>query len=272
LSVDFAIIGGTGVYDPQQLDDAESIHVDTPFGAATAVVGTYHNRQIAFMPRHGSSHSVPPHKINYRANIYALKELGVGQVFATAAVGSLQTQYQPGSLVIIDDFLDFTKSRPNTFFETDAVVHVDLSDPYCHRLRHALLQTASQLKIEATSGGTLVCTEGPRFESPAEVQLFQSMGAAVVGMTSLPEVVLAKEAELCYATVCMVTNYGAGISQHPLTHEEVVQTMSENVDRIRALFFATIDSLDQDRPCRCKHAVGGQQPLTGLAQNVEGGA
>lgn len=263
MSATFAIIGGTGVYDPELLENTESVHIDTPFGAATAVVGTYSGRKVVFMPRHGSNHSIPPHKINYRANIHALKELGVTQVFATAAVGSLAAAYKPGSLVIVDDFLDFTKSRPVTFFESDAVVHVDMTNPYCHRLRQALLTSAQELKLDAIDGGTLACTEGPRFESPAEIRMLQTLNAHLVGMTTVPEVVLAKEAELCYATVAMVTNYGAGISEHPLTHEEVVETMAANVDRIRQLFFATIGHLGTERTCRCKNAVGGQQPLSG---------
>lgn len=265
----FGIIGGTGVYDPALLNSAEQVHVETPFGTASAVVGTYSDKKVVFMPRHGTNHSIPPHKINYRANIYALKELGVTQVFATAAVGSLDTTYKPGSLVIVDDFLDFTKSRPVTFFETDSVVHVDMTDPYCHRLRTALKTTAQTLHLDAIESGTLACMEGPRFESPAEIRMLQKLDAHLVGMTSVPEVVLAKEAELCYATIAMVTNYGAGISEHPLTHEEVVETMAANVNRIRQLFFETIAHLDTERTCRCPHAVDGQKPLVGGAA-VEG--
>jgi 5'-methylthioadenosine phosphorylase len=213
------------------------------------------------MPRHGAGHSIPPHRINYRANIWALKQLGVTQVFATAAVGSLQLDVAPGSLVIVDDFLDFTKSRPSTFFDEGTVVHVDVTDPYCGRLRRALADSAHAVGIEVRHGGTYVCTEGPRFETPAEIRFYQSLGATVVGMTSVPEVVLAKEAELCYATVCMVTNYGAGISEHPLTHEEVVDAMQQNVHLIGRLFFHTIATLGAERDCRCANAVGGQVPL-----------
>lgn len=267
MYADFGIIGGTGVYDPALLDSSEQVHIDTPYGAATATVGSYQGYKIAFMPRHGAGHSIPPHKINYRANIYALKHLGVSQILASAAVGSLQLKYKPGDLVVIDDFLDFTKSRPTTFFETDTVVHVDVSDPYCHRIRRTLLQTGEALGIPLHNGGTYVCTEGPRFEAPAEIRLYQSWGAAVVGMTSVPEVVLAKEAELCYAAVCMVTNYGAGISENPLTHEEVVEKMSDNVHTIRELFFEAIKNLGTERDCRCKGAVGTQTPLTGVGQN-----
>ncbi|WP_083485978.1 S-methyl-5'-thioadenosine phosphorylase [Alicyclobacillus ferrooxydans] len=263
IRADYAIIGGTGVYDPAMLESSIEQTLSTPFGLAKATIGTYKGKRIAFMPRHGVGHSIPPHLINYRANIWALKELGVQQVLATAAVGSLQLPYKPGSLVLIDSFLDYTKARPSTFFEEGRVVHVDMTDPYCGRLRSIVKGAADELDIPIFDGGTYVCAEGPRFESTAEIRLYQSFGAAVVGMTTIPEVVLAKEAELCYATVCMVTNYGAGISPHPLTHEEVVESMQENVHRIRNLFFHTIERLDTTRDCRCPHAVGGQQPLVG---------
>jgi 5'-methylthioadenosine phosphorylase len=267
VQAEYGIIGGTGVYDPALLESPETLPVDTPYGQALVTTGTYQNRNIVFMPRHGAGHSIPPHKINYRANIWALKQLGVKQVFATAAVGSLQLQYEPGSLVVIDSFLDFTKSRPNTFFEGSPVVHVDMTDPYCGRLRSALIGSGQSLNLNMHHGGTYVCAEGPRFESTAEIRLYQSIGAAVVGMTSIPEVVLAKEAELCYACVCMVTNYGAGISRAPLTHEEVVEEMAKNVHHMRELFFHTISTMDATRDCRCKDAVGGQKPLTGAGDH-----
>lgn len=258
----YGIIGGTGVYDPALLDDSEQITIDTPFGQASCTVGTYHGKSIAFMPRHGYGHSIPPHKINYRANLAALKQLGVTQILATAAVGSLQLEYAPGSLVVVNDFLDFTKSRVTTFFEHHQVLHVDMTDPYCGRLRAGLCTVANQLNLSVHETGTYVTTEGPRFESPAEIRFYQSLGASVVGMTSIPEVVLAKELEFCYATVCMVTNYGAGISTNPLSHEEVIESMANNVHLIRKLFFAFIENDEEERKCRCKNAVNGQIALS----------
>lgn len=259
----FAVIGGTGVYDPGILENPQELTLETPFGAAKATLGTYAGQPVAFMPRHGAGHQIPPHLVNYRANIWALKQLGVTQVLATAAVGSLQQAYSPGSLVLIDSFLDYTKSRPTTFFDQGHVVHVDMTDPYCGRLRQQLRHSADALDMPLVDGGTYVCVEGPRFESTAEVRLYQSFGAAVVGMTTIPEVVLAKEAELCYATVCMVTNYGAGISSTPLTHEEVVEAMAQNVHHLRELFFHAIAHGDGVRDCLCSSAVGGQKPLLG---------
>ncbi|OFW76985.1 MAG: methylthioadenosine phosphorylase [Alicyclobacillus sp. RIFOXYA1_FULL_53_8] len=263
MHADYAIIGGTGVYDPALLENSTTHVVTTPYGDAQVTIGTYHGKTIAFMPRHGTGHSIPPHKINYRANIMALKQIGVTQVFSTAAVGSLQRQVRPGSLVVIDGFLDFTKVRESTFFYSHPVVHVDLSEPYCNRLRKGLLQTGADLGLSLIDGGTYVCTEGPRFESAAEIRMFQQMGGTVVGMTNVPEVVLAKEAELCYATVCMVTNYGAGMTTQAVTHEEVLAEMAKNVEKMRNLFFAAIDRLDTQRDCSCSTAVGGQIPLLG---------
>lgn len=270
IQAEYAIIGGTGVYDPALLDSPSEVTIDTAFGQAKATIGTYHGKRVAFMPRHGTGHSIPPHKINYRANIMALKQIGVTHVLASAAVGSLQLKYAPSSLVLVDSFLDFTKARPTTFFESNGVVHVDMTDPYCSHLRGMVGQAANQLNISVHHGGTYVCAEGPRFESTAEIKLYQSFGAAVVGMTSVPEVVLAKEAELCYATLCMVTNYGAGISEHPLTHEEVVDEMAKNVHLIRQLFFKTFDVLSGVRTCACKDAVSGQSALNGQSSLTEG--
>jgi 5'-methylthioadenosine phosphorylase len=257
MHAEYAIIGGTGVYDPALLENAERHEIETPYGTAQLTIGTYAGRQVAFMPRHGYTHSVAPHKINYRANIRALKQIGVHTVLATAAVGSLKQEHKPGDLLLVDDFLDMTKSRPTTFYEgaPEGVVHIDLSDAYCGRTRKHLLETAQSQGIEVSNGGVYVCTEGPRFETPAEIRLYSAWGGAVVGMTSVPEVVLAKEAEMCYATVAMVTNYCTGISPHPLTHAEVIETMRDNVQKIRELFFHAIERGFGERTCACPHAL-----------------
>lgn len=261
MQAKYAIIGGTGVYEAGDVQNATQHEIHTPYGSVQVTVGTYASQPVAFMARHGRNHATPPHKVNYRANIWALKELGVTQVLATAAVGSLQLAYSPGNLVIVDDVIDMTKSRVNTFFEAEPVVHVDMSDPYCGRLREQLVRSADKIGIDVATSGVYVCTEGPRFETKAEIQMYARMGGAVVGMTSMPEVVLAKEAELCYATVCMVTNYAAGLTANPLTHQEVMDTMRDNVDKIRSLFYTLIESSDDTRTCDCKNAVSGQTPL-----------
>ncbi|GMA48726.1 putative 6-oxopurine nucleoside phosphorylase [Alicyclobacillus contaminans] len=271
MSVKFAIIGGTGVYRQDMLENAETTVLDTPYGQAQATLGTYRGNTVAFMPRHGTGHSIPPHRINYRANLWALKSLGVEQIFATAAVGSLQLDVAPGSLVLVDDFLDWTKQRTQTFFEDGQVVHVDMTDPYCNRLRSHLRNTAHELGLSLHDGGTYVCTDGPRFETRAEIRMYQSLGAAVVGMTTAPEVVLAKELEMCYATVAMVTNYCTGISRQALTVDEVVQTMNENAHQLQRLFFTALETIDAKRDCSCGHAVAGQMPLTGANASEQEG-
>jgi 5'-methylthioadenosine phosphorylase len=257
MHAEYAIIGGTGVYDPALLEEAERHTIETPYGPAELTLGTYAGKRVAFMPRHSYKHSVAPHKINYRANIRALKQIGVHTVLATAAVGSLKVELAPGDLVLVDDFIDMTKSRPQTFYEgaPEGVVHIDLSDAYCGRIREHLKNTADEIGIPVKNGGVYVCTEGPRFETPAEIRLYASWGGDVVGMTSCPEVILAKESEMCYATVAMITNYCAGISKHPLTHQEVIDAMKENVQKIRELFFNAIKRGTGERTCACPHAL-----------------
>lgn len=255
---EIAIIGGTGVYDPSILSDVHDDKVDTPFGEVNFKVGTYNGRQVAFMPRHGSHHSIPPHKINYRANIWGLKKIGVKKIFATTAVGSLNPDMKPGDFVLIDQFLDFTKSRVSTFFEGEngKVVHLDVSEPYCPHLRAVLKKAADELGIKVHNSGTYVCTEGPRYETPAEIKMYAKLGGDLVGMTNVPEVVLAHEAEMCYATISMVTNQAAGISETPLNHTEVIATMEKNGSNIKNLIMKAIDTLDAvPEKCHCAAAI-----------------
>ncbi|EAX46562.1 methylthioadenosine phosphorylase [Thermosinus carboxydivorans Nor1] len=252
-----AIIGGTGVYDPRILENVREEEILTPYGAVRYKVGEYAGRAIAFIPRHGSKHSIPPHLINYRANIWAMKKIGVQAILATTAVGSLNTDMKPGDFVLINQFLDFTKNRVHTFYEGGerGVVHVDVTEPYCPALRQKLEKAAKKIGIAIHTKGTYVCTEGPRFETPAEIAMFAKLGGDVVGMTNVPEVVLAREAEMCYATVSMVTNYAAGISAQPLTHGEVLDTMKANTENIKRLIMETISLIDPDADCTCRHAL-----------------
>ncbi len=256
--VRLAIIGGTGVYDPRILSDIREEEVLTPYGDVRLRVGTYAGEEVAFLPRHGAKHSVPPHLINYRANIWALKHLGVERVVATTAVGSVNKAMKPGDFVIIDQFLDFTKARAATFFEggEQGVVHTDFTEPYCPECRKVLLESAATLGITAHDGGCYVCTEGPRFETPAEIRMFAQLGGDLVGMTNVPEVVLAREAGLCYATVSMVTNFGAGISPNALTHEEVLEVMAENGENLKKLIMAALTAIPAERGCTCGRQAG----------------
>jgi 5'-methylthioadenosine phosphorylase len=259
MSVTMAIIGGTGVYDPNILDNIRDVNISTRYGDTVVKVGEYQGRDVAFMNRHGAGHSVPPHLVNYRANIAALKKLGVKSILATAAVGSLNPDMKPGHFVFCDQFLDFTKVRKHTFFEGggQGVVHVDVTDPYCGELRQLLEECATSQELTYHQGGVYVTAEGPRFETPAEIKMYRQLGGDLVGMTSVPEVVLAREAEMCYATICMVTNFAAGISPTPLTHQEVLEIMAENAANLRKLAMGTLALILPDRQCRCHTMVGG---------------
>ncbi len=252
-----AVIGGTGVYDPSMFENIQTKSLATPYGNIDYTEGTYKGKQVIFLARHGSHHSIPPHLINYRANIWGLKKLGVSLIIATTAVGSLNVDFGPGHFVLPNQFLDFTKSRVTTFFDGGdvGVVHLDVTNPYCTNLRDAIVVCGDKLGCTIHNGGTYVCTEGPRFETPAEIKMFEKLGGDLVGMTNVPEVNLAGEAEICYATISMVTNYAAGISPTPLTHHEVVELMQQMGDQLKALILTTIEAIDPDIDCECRHRL-----------------
>ncbi len=212
---------------------------------------------MTVMYRHGAAHSVPPHRVNYRANIWALWWLGVQRVLATAACGSLNPEMEPGHLVAIDQFIDFTHARPSTFFEGGeaGVVHTDVTDPYCPEIRETLVSAAKARGVRLHESGCYVCTEGPRFETRAEIRAFRVLGGDVVGMTNVPEVVLAREAGICYGLIGIVTNFGAGISTRPLTHEEVLDAMTGAAPRLSAVIEGAVSYLAararEKRSCAC---------------------
>lgn len=250
------IIGGTGVYDPSMLSNIRERTVDTPYGAASVRIGELRSEEVAFLTRHGAGHTVPPHMINHRANIAALKMLGVQRVIATSAVGTLNPRIQPGSFVFLDQFIDFAKLQVHTFFDggEHGLVHMDYTEPYCPEIRGILAAKARELGIQAADGGCYVCTDGPRFETPAEIRMFKLMGGDVVGMTSVPETVLAREAQICYSSIAMATNWAAGISKTALTHHEVVEIMQANGEKLRSLIIAAIEAMPASRGCSCAAA------------------
>ncbi|MGD2248706.1 MAG: S-methyl-5'-thioadenosine phosphorylase [Candidatus Methanofastidiosia archaeon] len=245
-----AIIGGSGVYDPEMLSNTKEITVDTDYGTVNLISGIHKEKKVYFLPRHGGKHSVPPHKVNYRANIKALKDLKVERVISTSAVGSLNEDMNPGDFVLLDQFIDFTKNRVYTFFD-DEVVHTDVTTPYCPQLRDIITNAADTMGITLHPYGTYVCTEGPRFETPAEISMFGALGGDVVGMTNVPEVVLAREAKLCYASLAIVTNYAAGISLSRITHEEVIEIMDTSIETIKKLVTKTIEMIPKTKTCEC---------------------
>jgi len=248
-----AVIGGTGL--EALLEDAEQIRTGTPYGLPPQIfIGNLDGKQVAFLSRHGASHSVPPHKVNYRANIYALHQLGVERIIATNAVGAINKNFKPGDLVIPHDFIDFTKSRPTTFYENAPVTHIDLSQPYCPQIRNSLIKTAKQHRINVWDSAVLVCTEGPRLETPAEIEMFRRLGGDLVGMTGASEAVLSRELEICYAAVCFVTNMAAGM-QKRLTTSEVKRVAKGTSPIIEKVLRETIKELPTKRNCPCVNAL-----------------
>ena len=253
-----AIIGGTGVGDVKTLKGFKHLTVQTPYGPTECNMGKIAGNQVIFIARHGAGHSVPPHKVNYRANIWALKSLGTEEIFATTAVGSLNPKMTAGHFVVCDQVLDFTKNRINTFFNGDGkpVVHTDFTNPYCPYLRAKVIDILKTLKYSYHKTGCYVCTEGPRFESAAGIKMFAKLGGDVVGMTNMPESILAREAEMCYTNCSIVTNMGAGISKNPLSHSEVVAAMNESSKRMEKIIQAFI-SYDKKVKvtCNCSEAI-----------------
>lgn len=245
-----AIIGGSGVYDPKMLENVRDITVETEYGAVTLKSGTHQGKTLFFLTRHGEKHSVPPHMVNYRANIKALHQLKVERIIATSAVGSLRKEMSPGDFVLLDQFLDFTKGRMSTFFDKK-VVHTDVTHPYCSQLRDIISQAVRALGITIHPEGTYVCAEGPRFETAAEIEMFALLGGDVVGMTSVPEVVLARELKMCYATVATVTNFAAGITPSKITHKEVIEIMDRNSENIKKLITQVIETIPEKKTCEC---------------------
>ena len=248
IKADFALIGGTGLSDSNLISNSENFLIETQYGNVPVKIGEFAGKKICFLARHGSDHSVPPHLINYRANIMALKNIGVTHVIATAAVGSLNEKMGPNHFVISDQFLDFTKSRVTTFHEggPEGVVHLDVTEPYNREVREFLIKGILEVKKEKPEvvfheTGTYVTCEGPRFETPAEIRMFKMLGGDLVGMTSVPECILAKEAELKYANISYVTNFAAGISKHNLSHQEVLDATAENFDNLQSIIFKTFE-------------------------------
>ncbi len=241
--MDIIVIGGSGLYDMEELMEKQEITVENEYGTVHVVIGKIDNKEVGFIARHGKKHSVPPSMVNYRANIKAVEGLGARYVIATSAVGSLNEKMKPGDFVLLDQFIDFTKNRIYTFFE-DEVRHTDVTEPYCPKLRATILKAGKNLNLKIHPEGTYVCTEGPRYETPAEIRAFKMLGADVVGMTQVPEVVLANEIGLCYASIAIITNYAAGISKEKLTHEEVMDVMNRRLPELKKLIIETIRVLD----------------------------
>ncbi|OPG14213.1 S-methyl-5'-thioadenosine phosphorylase [Microbispora sp. GKU 823] len=255
---DIGVIGGSGFYS--LLEDAEEIDVTTPYGppSDSITVGRIGERTVAFVPRHGRGHTFPPHRIPYRANMWALRSLGVRQVLAPSAVGSLRPEIGPGALVIPDQLVDRTQGREQTYYDAGGAVHVSFSDPYCPSGRAAAVTTARETGWDTVDGGTLVVVQGPRFSTRAESKWFSGAGWSIIGMTGHPEAVLARELALCYTTLALVTDHDAGVEAgEGVTHEEVLAFFAANVERMRTLVAQVVVALPEERPCPCGNALDG---------------
>jgi len=248
-----AVIGGSGL--EKMLDKGRIIEVETQYGKPPPVaIGTIRDHEVAFIPRHGVKHEVPPHRVNYRAIIIGLKSLGVERIIGTNAVGAISEKCAPGDIAIPVDIVDFTKARPTTLYDTGPVIHVDVTEPYCPSLRKLLIESAKKQVKKLWTDSVLVCTEGPRFETPAEIRMFRSLGCDLVGMTGAPEVFFAREAGLCYATICFVSNMAAGM-QPEVSHKEVEDVASKVVSTMIAIVSQSITQLRNVEPCRCKSSI-----------------
>jgi len=257
-TAEIGVFGGSGFY--AFLDDPEEIVVDTPYGkpAAAVTVGSIAERRVAFIPRHGKDHEFPPHRVPYRANVWAMKELGVTRLFGPSAAGSLRRDIPPRTFVVCDQAIDFTKSRENTYFDGPITTHVSFADPYCPVLRRTLADAARDRSIQHRDGGTMVVIEGPRFSTRAESKMFAQVGGDVIGMTQFPEVTLAREAELCFANVALVTDYDVGVDDiAPVSHHEVLKVFGENIEALRDLLFAAIPEVPAERGCACGRSLAG---------------
>ncbi len=239
-----AIIGGTGLTTINDLKILSKQDVDTPYGSTSApfILGDIAGNEIVFLPRHGSAHTIPPHKINYRANIWGLRSIGVTHIIAVASVGGIHPNIPPRQIVIPDQIIDYTYSRKQTFYEEELerVVHIDLTQPYCNEMRQIMLQAAKQLELDVFAGGTYGATQGPRLETAAEINRMEKDGCDVVGMTGMPEATLAKELDLCYATCALSVNWAAGKTEHEITMEEIQQSAEEGMLSIRQLLTTSI--------------------------------
>ncbi len=253
------VFGGSGLYS--MLEKAEERIVETPYGppSSKVAIGVIEGVKVAFLPRHGREHQYPPHRIPYRANLWALHSLGVKRVIGPCAAGSLQPHVKPGEFVVCDQFVNFTDGREHTFYDGPVTTHISAADPYCPELREAAAKTAKSLRIPVHRNGTVVVIQGPRFSTRAESRFFASNGWEVINMTQYPECILARELGMCYVNISLITDYDVGLEGmpevKPVTHADVLKVFQENNERIRSLIFKMVPKISGDRRCGCGHAL-----------------
>ncbi len=256
--VSIGIIGGSGLYDMQELTDRSEVTIETPFGAPSDsfILGTICGRRVAFLARHGRGHRILPSELNFRANIYGLKKLGVERILSASAVGSLRQEIAPLDILLPDQFVDRTRGRISTFFGAGLAAHIAFADPVCPDLLEQVYRGATAAGVHATKGGTYLCMEGPAFSTKAESNLYRSWGMDVIGMTNLQEAKLAREAEICYVTIALVTDYDCWHESHEsVTVEMIISNLQQNSRNAQSIIVATLRSLNESRNCQCGRAL-----------------
>ncbi|HEX2025688.1 MAG TPA: S-methyl-5'-thioadenosine phosphorylase [Actinomycetota bacterium] len=259
-TAEVGVFGGSGFYS--FLDNVEEVEVDTPYGKPSAPlsIGDVGGRRVAFLPRHGRKHQFPPHKVPYRANAWAMKEVGVTRIVGPCAAGSLQPHVKPGHFVVGDQLVDWTTGRQDTFYDGPETTHIGFADPYCPEMREHALKEGRDLGLDLHERGVVVCVQGPRFSTRAESELFRRQGWEVINMTQYPEALLARELEICYLNVSLITDYDVGVEGEevePVSHEQVIKVFNENLSKLRDLLFRVIPSLPTERSCPCATALEG---------------
>lgn len=251
------VIGGSGLYDIPGLEITGSEKISTPYGDPSDIyrLGMLSGNRVAFLPRHGSVHHIQPHRINYRANIWGFRELGVRKILSVNASGGIDPALKPGDIVVPDQVIDMTSGRQSTFYDEDEVIHIDFTGPFCQEIRKYLILAAEKAGVAVRNGGTYLCTNGPRLETAAEVQAYDRLGAHLVGMTVMPEAVLARELEICFAGISVITNYAAGIAKDRLTTTEVIETMHLTTEKIKSAIEAFFTLEFAEPSCACGTAL-----------------
>jgi len=253
------VIGGSGLYAMEGLSDVKSISIETPWGppSSSLITGTLGGVNMVFLPRHGTGHTISPSEINFRANIYAMKVMGVQWLISVSAVGSLKEEIEPGHVIIPDQFIDNTRKRPATFFEGGLVAHVSMADPVCSTLSDCLEEASLCCGGTVHSGGIYVCIEGPQFSTRAESNLYRKWGANIIGMTAMPEARLAREAEICYSIIALCTDYDCWKEDHDdVTVSEVIEIMNKNVDAAKKILASVVNAVPEKKECLCVDALG----------------
>jgi 5'-methylthioadenosine phosphorylase len=259
-TAEVGVLGGSGFYS--LLESVEEVKVDTPYGEPSAAfaVGEVGGTKVAFLPRHGKQHQFPPHRVPYRANLWAMKELGVQRVIGPCAAGSLQPHVKVGSFVVCDQLVNVTSGRQDTFYDGPETTHISFADPYCPTMREVALAQGVEQGLDVRDGGTVVVIQGPRFSTRSESQFFRTQGWEVINMTQYPEAALARELELCYLNISLITDYDVGVEGEEVdavTHEEVIRVFQENNEKLRELLFRIVPALPAERDCPCATALEG---------------